>query len=117
MHRLLVIGRVLPGREDELAKIFAEADGGDLPSATGVRHRSIYRIGDLYLHLTETDSTRTQVEQGQDHPALLRVADRLAECTTPYPVPEQYVPQSVTPHHATASCFYRWEASGPNRKS
>ncbi|MEH1015998.1 TcmI family type II polyketide cyclase [Micromonospora sp. CPCC 206060] len=106
MNRLLIVGKVLPGGDGELAEIFAEADGTELPIITGVQHRSLYRLGDLYLHLMETDANHAMTAQGQEHPAFRRVFQRLAGCTEPY------LPTARDPRDAMAACFYRWDAPG-----
>ncbi|MBO4206785.1 TcmI family type II polyketide cyclase [Micromonospora echinofusca] len=110
MNRLLIVGKVLPGADGELAEIFAEADGTELPVITGVRHRSLYRLGDLYLHLMETDADPTMTAREQEHPAFRRVFQRLSGCTEPY------LPTARSPRDAMAACIYHWDMPGVVRR-
>lgn len=105
MNRLLVIGRIDPGSERHVAEIFAESDATELPAVTGTRHRSLYRLGDLFVHLTETEpQAPPPFAAAQGHPLLAEVGRRLAEHVSPY------LPHLVAPGDAVAGCFYRWDA-------
>ncbi|EEP70053.1 polyketide synthesis cyclase, partial [Micromonospora sp. ATCC 39149] len=53
MNRSLIVAKVGPDTEKRIAEIFAESDATELPRLAGVRHRSLYRLGDLYVHLLE----------------------------------------------------------------
>ncbi|MFY1670504.1 TcmI family type II polyketide cyclase [Plantactinospora sp. WMMB334] len=104
MNRVLIVGRIVPGTEEEIAKILAEADGTDLHTITGVRHRSLYHLDDLCLHLMETDdSGPARLEQANRHPLFLSVTQRLGEFISPYS------PTWRSPRDAMARCFYRWD--------
>ena len=104
MNRLLIVGRVDPEAEPQVVDIFTEADQSELPAVTGLRHRSLYRIGDLYVHLMETtDDALSALEQGRDHPVFLRTIGRLAGCTKPY------LPNARSPRDGMARCFYHWD--------
>ena len=43
-----------------VAEIFTESDRTELPGIIGVRHRSLYSLDDLYVHLVETDAGRDE---------------------------------------------------------
>lgn len=103
MHRLLVIGRIDPAAEMPIAEMFAEADTSDLPTISGTRHRSLYRLQDLFVHLIEADNP-APFRAAQGHPAFTEVGRRLSEHVTPY------LPSLVSPSDAVATCFYRWDA-------
>ena len=47
IKRGLIIARIKPGSEEEVAKIFAESDQTELPQITGVRHRVQRPVTDL----------------------------------------------------------------------
>lgn len=105
MHRSLIIARMLPGSEDDVARIFAESDRTELPRVAGVTHRSLYLLGDAYVHLLETgDPGATAVEEARAHPEFARVSERL----TPYISP--YLETWRSPKDAVARCFYSWES-------
>ena len=105
MHRLLIVSRIVPGAQSRVAEIFAESDQSELPSVTGVRHRSLYHLDDLFVHLIETDGAGPAgLERNSDHPLLVRAREQLARCTSPY------LPGQVSPRDAMARCFYHWDA-------
>ncbi|AVT29240.1 TcmI family type II polyketide cyclase [Plantactinospora sp. BC1] len=105
MDRSLIVAKVVPAAEGQVAQIFAESDRTDLPRLVGVRHRSLYRLHDLYVHLIETESPGTAaVENARRHPEFVRVSERLAPHITPY------LTSWRVPADAMARCFYRWDA-------
>jgi cyclase len=106
MNRSLIVARMLPGSEREVAAIFAESDRTELPRVAGVRRRSLYRLGDLYVHLLETEEAgAAAVETARTHPEFARVSDRLRAYITPYLSTWQ------SPRDAQATCFYDWTPS------
>lgn len=109
MDRSLIVAKVVPAAEGEVAQIFAESDRTDLPRLVGVRHRSLYRLHDLYVHLIETESPGpAAVESVRHHPEFVRVSERLAPHITPY------LTTWRAPADAMARCFYRWDGpAGP----
>ncbi|RIV41271.1 TcmI family type II polyketide cyclase [Micromonospora radicis] len=108
MDRTLIIAKVVPTAEASVADIFAESDTTELPHLAGVRHRSLYRLHDLYVHLLETDSPGDgAVESVREHPEFRRVSERLSPYITPY------LPDWRSPRDAMARCFYRFDARQP----
>ncbi|XTZ18805.1 TcmI family type II polyketide cyclase [Micromonospora echinospora] len=105
MSRLLIVSRIVPGTEEQVAEIFADSDAGGLPALTGVRHRSLYCLHDILVHLMETDVDPGSVGAARTNPLYLRVNERLAEHTSPY------LPTWRSPRDAIAGCFYRWDAA------
>lgn len=107
MNRVLIVGRIVPGTEEEIAKIFAGSDETDLHAVTGVRHRSLYHLDDLCLHLMETEeSAPARLEQANRHPLFVSVTERLSAYISPYS------PNWQSPRDAMARCFYRWDGPG-----
>jgi cyclase len=105
MQRCLIVAKVIPSAEPRIAEIFAESDRTGLPDAAGVRHRSLYRLHDLYVHLMETERTGADpVEAARNHPEFARISERLQ----PYVMP--YLPTWRSPQDAVAHCFYHWDA-------
>ncbi|MBM0239924.1 TcmI family type II polyketide cyclase [Micromonospora sp. ATA32] len=106
MDRTLIVAKVVPSAERQVADIFAESDATELPRLVGVRHRSLYRLHDLYVHLFETELPGDGAVEGvRDHPEFARVSDRLRPYVSPY------LPTWQSPRDAMARCFYRWDAA------
>ncbi|QOC91462.1 TcmI family type II polyketide cyclase [Micromonospora craniellae] len=104
MDRTLIVAKVDPTAEATVAEIFAESDTTELPRLVGVRHRSLYRLGDLYVHLLETDSPGDEaVAAVRDHPEFQRVSARLSPYVSPY------LPTWRSPRDAMARCFYHFD--------
>ncbi|MFG3707163.1 TcmI family type II polyketide cyclase [Micromonospora sp. NPDC047670] len=112
MDRSLIVAKVVPSAEARVAEIFAESDATELPHLVGVRHRSLYRLGDLYVHLLETDAPGgAAVEAARGHPEFARVSARLRPYVSPY------LPTWREPRDAMARCFYRFDAAPAGRPS
>ncbi|MBQ1074374.1 TcmI family type II polyketide cyclase [Micromonospora sp. C31] len=112
MSRLLIVSRIIPGAEGRVAQIFAESDATELPALTGVRHRSLYCLHDLCLHLMETaDVEPDALADARNHPLYRQVNERLSAHTTPY------LPTWRSPRDAIAGCFYRWDAADATSSS
>ncbi|MGQ5261610.1 TcmI family type II polyketide cyclase [Micromonospora sp. ZYX-F-536] len=112
MDRSLIVAKVVPTAEERVAEIFAESDATELPRLVGVRHRSLYRLHDLYVHLLETEQpAQGAVEAARGHPEFVRVSDRLRPYVSPY------LPTWREPRDAMARCFYRFDAADAGRRS
>ncbi|RLK26085.1 cyclase [Micromonospora sp. M71_S20] len=112
MDRSLIVAKVVPSAEARVAEIFAESDATELPRLVGVRHRSLYRLGDLYVHLLETETPGGgAVEAARGHPEFARVSARLRPYVSPY------LPTWREPRDAMARCFYRFDAAPVGRSS
>ncbi|WP_239308116.1 MULTISPECIES: TcmI family type II polyketide cyclase [unclassified Frankia] len=106
MHRTLIVAKIEPGSQQDVARIFAESDTTGLPRAAGVVHRSLYSLGDLYIHLLETvDDGRRTVENARGHEEFKRVSDRLTQHIRPY------LKTWRSPADAMAHCFYTFEST------
>ncbi|MFI6761756.1 TcmI family type II polyketide cyclase [Micromonospora sp. NPDC050417] len=106
MHRSLIVAKIMPGAESEVARIFADSDQTELPGIVGVRHRSLYRLDDLYVHLLETEEpVAAGLMTASQHPEFVRVSERLRPHISPY------LSTWRSPRDAVAGCFYRWDAA------
>jgi hypothetical protein len=95
-----------PGDEAEIKRIFAESDSGPLPADLGVRERSLYSLGDLYLHVVEfAGEADSSMAVARDHPAVREISRKLSSFVSPYD-PRTW----RSPADATARQFYRWQA-------
>lgn len=105
MHKSLIVARIVPGSEQEVAGIFGRSDAAtDLPAVAGVIHRSLYSLNDVYIHLLETDDPGPRsVERARQHPEFARVSEDLKPFISPY------LSTWRGPQDAVAKCFYRWD--------
>jgi cyclase len=105
IKRGVIVAKMKPGSEEEVAKIFAESDASDLPKIAGVRHRSLFVLDDVYIHLVELDTDfGDTVDDIRDHPLFKDISRRLDEYITPYN-PETW----KSPKDAQAREFYAWD--------
>jgi cyclase len=104
--RTAIIARIKPGSEKQVATIFAESDATELPALVGVRHRSLFVLGDIYVHFVETeDDFDASLGAIRDHPLFRDISKRLE------PYIEPYDPLTWrSPKDATAREFYSWDA-------
>jgi cyclase len=108
IKRGVIVARIKPGAEEEVARLFADSDATELPGLAGVRHRSLFVLDDLYIHYVETDDEFAgAVEAIRDHPLFKDISEKLDDYITPYD-PETW----KSPKDAQAQEFYRWEPSG-----
>jgi cyclase len=105
VKRGVIVARIKPGAEEDVARIFAESDETELPRITGVRHRSLYVLGDVYIHLVETDDEfAATVDNVRDHELFKDISRKLDPYIQPYD-PETW----KSPKDAQAREFYTWE--------
>jgi cyclase len=106
MKRGVIVAKIKPGAEEEVAKLFAESDATELPRLAGVRHRSLWVLDDVYIHYVETDEDFAEaVDAVRDHPLFKEISAKLDAYITPYN-PETW----RSPKDAQARQFYVWEA-------
>ncbi|MEU4098182.1 TcmI family type II polyketide cyclase [Streptomyces sp. NPDC026673] len=107
-YRSLIVARMKPGVEEQVAQVFTDSDKGELPGLIGVTGRSLFQFGDVYLHLVEADRPPgPEVSKYKDHPAFRDISDQLSSFIMAYD-PETW----REPKDAMAREFYRWERSG-----
>jgi cyclase len=106
VRRGLIVARIRPGARDKVAAIFAASDATELPALAGVRHRSLFVLEDLYVHLVEIDDDFERAVDGVREHALFReISARLEPYIEPYnPVTWR------SPKDAMADEFYSWDA-------
>ncbi|MFD8805094.1 TcmI family type II polyketide cyclase [Streptomyces sp. NPDC059597] len=105
MHQGLIVARMAPGSAQDIAKIFAESDRGELPHLVGVRRRSLFQFGDVYMHLVESDTDPAPaIAKVAGHPEFRGISERLSAYVSAYD-PETW----RSPKDAMAQRFYLWE--------
>jgi cyclase len=106
INRGVIVARIKPGSEKEVAAIFAESDATELPKLAGVRHRSLFVLDDIYVHLVETDSDFSgAVSSIREHPLFREISSKLAAYISPYN-PATW----RSPADATAHVIYEWDS-------
>ncbi len=106
-NQTIIVARIKPGAEPNVARIFEESDAGPLPGELGVTGRWLYSLEDIYLHLLErTDASfASAMRQGHGKPAFAKIMDDLS------PFINAYNPDSWrSPEDAVAKVFYHWRA-------
>jgi hypothetical protein len=102
----VIVGRMKPGAEADVARIFAESDAGALPAELGVTGRWLYSIDDVYVHLLEQEaSIAAATRNNHDKPAFTEIMNELSPYIGPYRPDSWRGPQD-----AVAKVFYRWRA-------
>jgi cyclase len=106
-NQMVIVQRIKPGAEPEVARIFSDSDAGPLPVQMGVAGRWLYSIDDVYVHLMERTDVAVAEGMGRNHhtPAFAKVMEELSPYTS------QYSPDTWRgPQDAMAKEFYRWKA-------
>ncbi|HKS49986.1 MAG TPA: TcmI family type II polyketide cyclase [Amycolatopsis sp.] len=104
-NQTVIVARIKPGAEPDVARIFAESDAGTLPRQMGVTGRWLYSIDDVYLHVLEqTDAAfNDTMRKNHDLPAFHKIMEDLK------PYISAYSPETWRgPVDAVAREFYRW---------
>ncbi|WP_067491139.1 TcmI family type II polyketide cyclase [Actinomadura hibisca] len=107
MDRFLIVARMSPSSEKEVARLFAESDEGtELPEVAGTVSRSLLSFHGLYFHLTEVEESTDRTLNGiHEHPEFVRLSRQLSGHV------QAYDPKTWrSPADAMAREFYRWEA-------
>ena len=106
-NQMLIVQRIKPGAEPEVARVFGDSDSGPLPVQMGITGRWLYSIDDVYLHLMERTSAAVAEGMGPNHhrPAFAKIIEELSPYTSAYNPDTWRGPQD-----ALAKEFYRWRA-------
>src|SRR5664279_3778285 len=84
-RRGLIVARIKTGAEADVAQIFAESDQTALPALAGVRHRSLFVLDDVYVHLVEFDGEPdSSVETVRQHELFQEISKKLEPYISPY---------------------------------
>ncbi|GAA2411489.1 TcmI family type II polyketide cyclase [Actinomadura vinacea] len=107
MDRVLIVARMRPSSEQEVARLFAESDERtELPEIAGTVSRSLLAYRGLYFHFSEVrESAGRTLADIHRHPDFGKLSEALSEHV------EAYDPRTWrSPADAMAREFYRWEA-------
>ena len=104
----VIVQRMRPGSEEDIARVFAESDAGGLPTETGITGRWLYSMEDVFVHVLEQDRVKAAAVR-ENHesmrPAFAKVMADLAPYVSPYR-PETW----QSPRDSVARVFHRWTA-------
>jgi hypothetical protein len=103
--QLLIVARLQPGAEPEVARLFGASDATELPGALGVLRRSLFAYQGLYFHHVEfTGPAGDAMRAARDRPDFKQLSDELSPHVLPYD------PQTWrSPADAAATRFYSWQ--------
>ncbi|MGF7237208.1 MAG: TcmI family type II polyketide cyclase [Frankia sp.] len=107
MHSTLIVARINPGTDAEVAKLFRDFDGSEMPHLMGTRRRQLFHYQGLYFHLQDFagDDGVERIDQSRTDPRFVQISDDLK------PFIQAYDPATWrSPADALATRFYRWEA-------
>ena len=108
MHSTLIVARMEPDASVDVARIFGEFDGTEMPDLMGTRRRQLFFYRGLYFHLQDFDSDDggSVIEEAKIHPLFVKVSADLK------PHIEAYDPATWrSPADAMATRFYHWTKS------
>ena len=106
MSRTIIVARIRPGTEREVARIFGASDATPLPEIIGVRQRSLYSLNDLYVHVVDIDDGDEPQPETLERARALAGFKQVCEDLAPYISP--YDSTWGRPQDAVATEFYRW---------
>ena len=106
MHSSLIVARIEPGGDGDVARLFAEFDRTEMPHLMGTRRRQLFQFRGLYFHVQDFDDTDggERIEQAKVDPRFMRISDDLKPFIQPYD-PATW----RSPADALATRFYSWE--------
>ncbi|MFC9295347.1 TcmI family type II polyketide cyclase [Streptomyces sp. NPDC057011] len=107
MHSTLIVARMDLASRADVAGLFADFDGTEMPHLMGTRRRQLFSYRGLYFHLQDFDEDNggALIERAKSDPRFVRISDDLK------PFIEAYDPATWrSPADAMATRFYDWEA-------
>jgi len=108
MNRTIIVARIKPNAEPDVAEVFAASDTTSLPHDLGVQRRALYSLRDIYLHVIDFREDPAQaLRRAPDLPGFRQISADLRPFIRPYD--EQHW---RSPQDAVARQFYRWSADG-----
>ncbi|MGW1769818.1 TcmI family type II polyketide cyclase [Streptomyces sp. NPDC002073] len=108
MHSTLIVARMDPSSNVDVAKLFGEFDGTDMPHRMGTRRRQLFEYRGLYFHLQDFDEDNGDrlIQDARHDQRFVQISEDLK------PFIEAYDPATWrSPADAMAKRFYHWEAS------
>ncbi|MFF1511619.1 TcmI family type II polyketide cyclase [Streptomyces sp. NPDC058326] len=106
MHSTLIVARMNPESAQQVAELFRDFDGSELPHRMGTLRRQLFMYKGLYFHLQDfaDDQGGASIEAAKTDPRFVQISSDLK------PFIEAYDPAWKTPSDAMAQRFYSWSA-------
>jgi hypothetical protein len=106
VNRTLIVARMAPEHQPEVAAVFGASDATDMPHVIGVSRRALFSFHGLYMHLMDFDrAVPDAMATATSLPGFRAVSRELD------PYIQAYDPQTWRgPRDAMASCFYSWSS-------
>lgn len=107
MHSTLIVARMDPAANSNVAGAFTAFDSGEMPHLMGTRRRQLFHYCGLYFHLQDFDVDHggDSIERAKTDPRFIAISDELK------PFIQAYDPETWrSPADAMATRFYHWEA-------
>lgn len=108
MYSTLIVARMDPGANGDVAQLFKNFDATEMPHLMGTRRRQLFHYRGLYFHLQDFDQDNggELIEQAKTDPRFVRISEDLK------PFIEAYDPATWrSPSDAMATRFYEWQAT------
>ncbi|MFF0292720.1 TcmI family type II polyketide cyclase [Kitasatospora sp. NPDC004615] len=108
MHSTLIVARMDVESSAQVAKLFGEFDGTDMPHRMGTRRRQLFAYNGLYFHLQDFDGDNggELIEAAKTDPRFVGISEDLK------PFIGAFDPATWrSPADAMATRFYNWTAS------
>lgn len=103
MHHALIVARMAPDSAPAIADVFAASDRGELPHLIGVKRRSLFQFGDVYMHLIEADQDPAPaIAKVVGHPEFRSVSEQLSAYVSAYDPQTWRSPRTPWPSASTA---------------
>lgn len=108
MHSTLIVGRMRPEDQDDVARLFAAFDATEMPHLMGTLRRELFTYRGLYFHLQNfaTPDGAANIAKARSHPLFQQISNDLRPFITAYD-PDTW----RSPADAVATRFYHWCAS------
>jgi cyclase len=105
VHSTLIVARIKPGAEGDVAKLFEQFDTTEMPQLMGTKRRQLFSFHDLYFHLQDfaDDSGGTAIEEAKTHPLFVDISEALKAHIDPYDPATWRSPADAMAHR-----FYHW---------
>jgi cyclase len=107
MYSTLIVARLQPGGEEDVATLFENFDKTDMPHRMGTRRRQLFHYRGLYFHLQDFDADNggELIQEARTDPSFIRISEDLK------PFIQAYDPATWrSPADAMATRIYNWEA-------
>ncbi|WP_018722264.1 TcmI family type II polyketide cyclase [Salinispora fenicalii] len=106
MHSTLIVARMSPESQADVARLFRTFDRTEMPGIMGTRRRQLFSYQGLYFHLQDFDGDGGRaIAEARSHRLFMQISDDLGAHIQPYDATTWR-----SPADAMADRFYEWAA-------